>query len=81
MLRLGSKRQKAKDLELFELQAKSAAFERSQAVIEFELDGAIIHANANFLAAMGYSTEEVVGRKHSMFVAPDYAQSAEYKDF
>ena len=81
MLRLGSKRQKAKDLELFELQAKSAAFERSQAVIEFELDGAIIHANANFLATMGYSAEEVVGRKHSMFVSPDYAQSAEYKDF
>ncbi|OHB32901.1 MAG: chemotaxis protein [Phenylobacterium sp. RIFCSPHIGHO2_01_FULL_70_10] len=81
MLRLGSQRQKAKDLELFELRAKSDAFERSQAVIEFELDGTIIHANENFLATMGYSADEVVGRKHSLFVAPDYAQSAEYRDF
>jgi len=81
MLRLGSQRQKAKELELFELRAKSAAFERSQAVIEFELDGTIIHANENFLATLGYAADEVVGRKHSMFVAPDYALSAEYRDF
>ena len=81
MLRLGSQRQKAKDLELFELHAKAEAIGRSQAVIEFQLDGTIIAANENFLATLGYSEAEVVGRKHSMFVGPDYAQSAEYREF
>jgi methyl-accepting chemotaxis protein len=54
---------------------------RSQAVIEFNLDGTIITANENFCAAMGYSLEEIQGRHHSMFVDPDYKESAEYKAF
>jgi methyl-accepting chemotaxis protein len=32
-----------------------AAIHRSQAVIEFELDGTIIHANENFLKTVGYN--------------------------
>ena len=62
-------------------QAKVDAINRSQAVIEFELDGTIITANSNFLEAMGYTLEEVCGRHHSMFCAADYAASAEYKTF
>eukprot|EP01037_Dinobryon_pediforme_P018383 gene18383-18653_t len=57
------------------------AIERSQATIEFELDGTIIKANDNFLKTMGYSASEIVGRHHRMFVTPEYASSAEYRQF
>ena len=45
-----------------------AAIGRSQAVIEFNLDGTIITANENFLNALGYSLDEIQGKHHSMFV-------------
>ncbi|ODT69288.1 MAG: chemotaxis protein [Pelagibacterium sp. SCN 63-23] len=61
--------------------AKVDAIMRSFAVIEFGLDGSIITANENFLAAMGYRLEEIVGRHHSMFCDPELAASAEYKQF
>lgn len=62
-------------------EAQIAAFNKTQAVIEFELDGTIITANDNFLHAMGYRLDEVQGRHHRLFVDPDYANSAEYRDF
>jgi methyl-accepting chemotaxis protein len=61
--------------------AQIAAISRSQAMIEFAVDGTIISANENFLAAMGYTLAEVVGRKHSMFTEPSYRESREYADF
>ncbi len=64
-----------------ELSAKVAAISRSQAVIEFALDGTIITANENFLRAMDYRLSDVVGRHHSMFVEPDYAKSSDYQAF
>ncbi|MEO1328190.1 MAG: methyl-accepting chemotaxis protein [Pseudomonadota bacterium] len=57
------------------------AISRSQAVIEFTVDGVIQHANQNFLDATGYSLGEVKGRHHRMFVEPEYADSAEYAAF
>ena len=42
----------------------------TQAVIEFELDGTIIHANDTFLSTVGYTLDEVKGRHHRMFVEP-----------
>lgn len=57
------------------------AINRVQAVIEFALDGTILHANTNFLAAIGYTLDEVVGQHHRMFVDPDYAASLEYVEF
>ncbi len=63
------------------LKAILAAVHRSQAVIEFELDGTIITANSNFLDAMGYTLDEVKGKHHRMFVSPEYADSEEYKAF
>lgn len=57
------------------------AIGKSQAVIEFALDGTILSANANFLAAMGYSLAEVVGKPHRMFVRDEYAASSEYALF
>ncbi len=58
-----------------------AAIGKSQAVIEFQMDGTIITANQNFLKAMGYTLEEVQGRHHSMFVEPKERASAEYGAF
>ena len=58
-----------------------AAINRSQAVIEFELDGTIRAANDNFLKTLGYSLTEIKGRHHRMFCDPSYAQSQEYADF
>ncbi len=58
-----------------------AAIRKSQAVIEFNMDGTIREANDNFLNAMGYTSDEVVGRHHSMFVDSTYRHSAEYSDF
>ena len=63
------------------LEAQLRALDKSQAVIEFALDGTILTANENFLEAMGYTLEEVKGEHHRMFVEPDYAQSAEYEAF
>ena len=64
-----------------DIQAKVDAIARSQAVIEFELDGTIITANENFLTAMGYSLDEEKGRHHSMFCDPAYAAGGAYKAF
>ncbi len=60
---------------------KLLALSRAQAVIEFTPEGKILGANENFLSALGYTADEIVGRHHSMFCAPDYAKSAEYKEF
>ena len=57
------------------------AIDRSQAVIEFHLDGTIIAANDNFLSTVGYSLDEVKGQHHKIFVEPEYAKSAEYRAF
>jgi len=63
------------------LKAENAAIQKSQAVIEFEPDGTILTANDNFLAAVGYTLEEIQGQHHRMFVDPEYAQTAEYRNF
>jgi len=59
----------------------SAAIERSQAVIEFQLDGTVVTANDNFLRTLGYTLEEIKGKHHSLFVDEDYRRSPEYKEF
>jgi methyl-accepting chemotaxis protein len=62
-------------------QAKLDAFGQSQAIIEFEPDGTIITANANFLAAMGYRLDEVVGKHHSLFIEPGERETPAYSQF
>jgi len=62
-------------------QARLDAFGRSQAMIEFNLDGTIITANKNFLDALGYRLDEIQGKHHSMFVPADQRDSTEYKAF
>jgi len=58
-----------------------AALDKSLATIEFDPNGVILAANANFCGAMGYQLDEIVGRHHSLFVEPAYAASADYKAF
>jgi methyl-accepting chemotaxis protein len=57
------------------------AIGRSQAMIEFALDGTILDANENFLTAVGYKLDEIKGQHHSMFVDPVYRSSPEYRLF
>ncbi|MGH8504755.1 MAG: methyl-accepting chemotaxis protein [Stenotrophobium sp.] len=66
---------------LFELESQLAAIGKSQAVIEFTPDGKIIHANDNFLNALGYTLDEVKGQHHGIFVEATYRASAEYHLF
>jgi methyl-accepting chemotaxis protein len=61
--------------------AQAAAIGKSQAVIEFNLDGTIITANQNFLSALGYSLEEIKGKHHRMFVEPAVRDSNDYREF
>ncbi len=61
--------------------AQAAAINKSQAVIEFNLDGTIITANQNFLSALGYSLAEIKGKHHSMFVEPAVRDSNDYREF
>jgi methyl-accepting chemotaxis protein len=64
-----------------DMQGKVEAISRSQAVIEFNLDGTILTANENFLSLMGYRLDEIVGRHHSIFVDPARRDGPDYKAF
>ena len=68
-------------LQTAEHEGQIQAIGKSQAVIEFRLDGTIVDANDNFLAATGYSLDEVRGQHHRMFVDPAYASTPEYREF
>jgi PAS domain S-box-containing protein len=61
--------------------AALAAIQKSQAVIEFNMDGTIITANENFLKVLGYSLGEIQGKHHSMFVEPSECETAAYREF
>ena len=60
---------------------KVNAIERTQAVIEFDLQGNILRANDNFCGAVGYSEREIVGQHHRIFCDPKYTASPQYKAF
>lgn len=64
-----------------DLLGRDAALQRSQAVIEFDLEGCVLTANDNFLRTLGYQADEVVGRHHRMFCTPHESQSADYLHF
>jgi len=64
-----------------DLAGQIAAIGKSQAVIEFNMDGTIIGANQNFLKTVGYALDEIRGRHHSMFVEPSERDGAAYRDF
>ncbi|EJN11253.1 PAS domain S-box [Bradyrhizobium sp. YR681] len=71
----------AEKLKNADLAGQIAAIDKAQAVIEFNMDGTIITANANFLGALGYSLAEIKGHHHSMFVDPAERDGAAYREF
>ncbi len=68
-------------LKAHDFAAQIAAASKSQAIIEFNLDGTVITANENFLHALGYSLSEIVGKHHSMFVEDAVRSGAGYREF
>ena len=66
----------AEKLKAVEMETQVAAINRTQAVVAFDVEGKILHANDIFLRTMGYSLDEVAGKPHRMFMPevlpPDY---------
>lgn len=54
---------------------------KSQAVVEFDINGVVLNANDNFLNTFHYSLDEVKNKHHSIFCDRKYAMSSEYKEF
>ncbi|MET4207832.1 PAS domain-containing methyl-accepting chemotaxis protein [Bradyrhizobium sp. LA2.1] len=71
----------AEKLKNADLAGQISAIDKAQAVIEFNMDGTIITANANFLGTLGYSLAEIKGKHHSMFVEPSERDGAAYREF
>jgi methyl-accepting chemotaxis protein len=64
-----------------DFQGQINAISKSQAVIEFNMDGSVINANDNFLKTLGYSLDEIKGKHHRMFCESSYGNSSEYRSF
>ena len=62
-------------------QAQIEAINRSQLIVEFDMDGTIVEANDNYLRTFGYQPVDVIGKHHSNFVSEEYRRSAEYENF
>ncbi|CUU13985.1 methyl-accepting chemotaxis protein [Bradyrhizobium sp. JR7.2] len=71
----------AEKLKNADLAGQISAIDKAQAVIDFNMDGTIITANANFLGTLGYSLAEIKGKHHSMFVEPSERDGAAYREF
>jgi len=55
--------------------------DRTQAVVEFSLDGMILDANEVFLGFTGYRLDDIVGKHHSIFVDEQESRSDAYIGF
>ncbi|RMA59652.1 PAS domain S-box-containing protein [Acidovorax sp. 100] len=64
-----------------EFESTVRAINRALAVVEFDMQGHVLNANANFRELMGYRLEEIVGQHHRMFCEPAYAQTEAYAQF
>ena len=64
-----------------DLSGQIDAIGKSQAVIEFNLDGTIITANDNFQKTLAYSLSDIRGKHHSLFVEPSERESGGYREF
>jgi PAS domain S-box-containing protein len=68
-----------------EMRNRMSAINKSNAIIEFDLDGKIIYANEMFCQMSGYNMSEFIGCYHKMFIGEQYlfgnSKSKEYKEF
>ena len=71
----------AAKLHALDTDSQIAALQRSQAVIAFDSTGTILEANQQFLNAVGYRLDEIVGRHHSLFVDASERTSVGYRRF
>lgn len=67
--------------EMMDYAGQVQAIRKSQAVIEFDMDGTIRYANDHFLNTVGYTLDEIKGQHHRMFVDEAYGRSPEYREF
>ena len=61
-----------------EVQSQVDAIDKVQAIIEFSIDGTVLKANRKFLDCIGYEQNEIVGKKHSLFIDPAEAATPQY---
>ena len=66
------------DDDLLELGRQMEALRESQEVVEFAPDGTVSAANDRFLAALGYTLDELRGRPHRALLDPAAAASPDY---
>jgi methyl-accepting chemotaxis protein len=71
----------SRKLQSADFEGQVNAIAKSQAIIEFKMDGTVITANDKFLAALGYTLPEIQGKHHSMFVEPALRDSEQYRSF
>jgi len=71
----------ARKLKNAEHEGLLAAINKSQGIIEFNLDGSVIFANQIFLDIIGYTLDEIQGQHHRMFCEDSYSASDNYKQF
>ncbi len=64
-----------------EEEGRLSAMDENFAIISFEPNGTILHANDNFLNALGYRLNEVTGNHHRMFCDKAYTNSKAYVEF
>lgn len=57
------------------------AVSKSLAMIQFTPEGVILDANENFLNAVGYRLDEVVGKHHRTFCDRQYVETPAYRQF
>lgn len=71
----------AEKLRAAETSGLVAAIGKAQAVVEFDMNGILLDANANFLDLLDYALEDVRGEHHRVFCDDEYAASAAYRRF
>jgi methyl-accepting chemotaxis protein len=64
---------------LRELECLYAAINKSQAVIELDMDGTVLAANDNYLKMFGYTLAETLGQPYTLFVSPADREATEYR--
>ncbi len=65
--------------EVAALREQLEAFHRTQAVIEFDMEGNVLSANANFLKLMGMTADDVAGAHHQTFCEEAETRSPQYR--
>ncbi|SFF44124.1 methyl-accepting chemotaxis sensory transducer with Pas/Pac sensor, partial [Fontimonas thermophila] len=58
---------------------RSAALERALAILEWAADGILLDVNSEGCRLLGRSAEDLIGRRHDVFIKPESRESAEYR--